>query len=319
VRTDPLIVDDVHRQLADSIARCCTRQGGATRAGSLDPGLWRGIAEIGVFELGHAGRASDVVAAGAALGRHGAYGPLAATLLAAALPELCGAPDAALVAAGSTFATIACDAAGDRSLVPWGPLAGVVLAIDERCTTVAVAEQSSVQEVVSMSGEQWGRARLDVGPSVPLAIDLLARCWLANAAWMIGAATDAIDALHDYLHHRRQFGRPLADFQAVSHPVAEAGVTLVASAAAVARAAERLDHDGDCSPAAAACVGAGPAALDATLIAHQAYGAIAFIEEGPLGMLAPRVREMASAPPAGGRLTGWLAAHVLDGAGGRLA
>ena len=61
------------------------------------------------------------------------------------------------------------------------------------------------------------------------------------AACSVGAAQGALDAAQRHLHERRQFGRPLADFQALQFKLADMATELVAARQMVRLAASKLD------------------------------------------------------------------------------
>jgi len=61
------------------------------------------------------------------------------------------------------------------------------------------------------------------------------------ATCSVGAAQGALDATQRYLHERRQFGKPLADFQALQFRLADMATELVAARQMVRLAASKLD------------------------------------------------------------------------------
>ncbi len=61
------------------------------------------------------------------------------------------------------------------------------------------------------------------------------------AACSVGAAQGALDAARGYLHERRQFGKPLASFQALQFKLADMVTELVAARQMVRLAASKLD------------------------------------------------------------------------------
>jgi alkylation response protein AidB-like acyl-CoA dehydrogenase len=61
------------------------------------------------------------------------------------------------------------------------------------------------------------------------------------AACSVGAAQGALTAAQKYLHERKQFGRPLADFQALQFKLADMATELVAARQMVRLAASKLD------------------------------------------------------------------------------
>jgi alkylation response protein AidB-like acyl-CoA dehydrogenase len=62
------------------------------------------------------------------------------------------------------------------------------------------------------------------------------------AACSVGAAQAALGAAQRHLHERKQFGRPLADFQALQFKLADMATELVAARQMVRLAASKLDH-----------------------------------------------------------------------------
>ena len=69
---------------------------------------------------------------------------------------------------------------------------------------------------------------------------------LANAAQAIGVAQAAIDDGVRYAREREQYGNPIARFQAVSHPLAEAQAEVAAARMLVYAAAHKRDVEGPC-------------------------------------------------------------------------
>jgi alkylation response protein AidB-like acyl-CoA dehydrogenase len=61
------------------------------------------------------------------------------------------------------------------------------------------------------------------------------------ATCSVGAAQGALDAARGYLHDRRQFGKPLASFQALQFKLADMATELVAARQMVRLAASKLD------------------------------------------------------------------------------
>ena len=110
----------------------------------------------------------------------------------------------------------------------------------------------------------------------------------ARAVQIAGAAGAALEMTLDYVRERRQFGRPLARFQAVQQHIAVAAAE-VAAAAQIARAAfaeldRGLDRD-DPFLVASAKIAAGRAGTLAAKAAHQFHGAMGYTAEYPLHRL----------------------------------
>ena len=110
----------------------------------------------------------------------------------------------------------------------------------------------------------------------------------ARAVQIAGAAGAALEMTLDYVRERRQFGRPLARFQAVQQHIAVAAAE-VAAAAQIARAAfgtldRGLDGGGPFLTAAAK-IATGRAGTLAAKAAHQFHGAMGYTAEYPLHRL----------------------------------
>jgi alkylation response protein AidB-like acyl-CoA dehydrogenase len=111
---------------------------------------------------------------------------------------------------------------------------------------------------------------------------------LAVAAIALGTAQRAIDYAADYANQRMAFGQPIAAFQGVSFPLAEAQMRIDASRLEVAAVAASLDA-GDLTLATDLVTGVGSAtayatgvAAEATRTAVQTLGGHGFITEHPV-------------------------------------
>ena len=107
------------------------------------------------------------------------------------------------------------------------------------------------------------------------------------ATCSVGAAQAALTAAARYMHERRQFGRPLADFQALQFKLADMATELVAARQMVRLAATRLDRsDRDAS---VYCAMAKRLATDLCFeVCNQAlqiHGGYGYIREYPLERL----------------------------------
>lgn len=106
-----------------------------------------------------------------------------------------------------------------------------------------------------------------------------ARGALCRAIQMEGAMARANELTLQYARDRKQFSRPLAQYQVIQSYLAAMAGELCATQAAVQRA---LAADGDVEASAVAKVRAGQAARVVTGHAHQVHGAIGFTREYPL-------------------------------------
>lgn len=107
------------------------------------------------------------------------------------------------------------------------------------------------------------------------------------ATCSIGAAQGALNAAQRYMHDRRQFGRPLADFQALQFKLADMATELVAARQMVRLAASKLDAghvDASvyCAMAKRFATDVGFEVCNQALQIHGGYG---YIREYPLERL----------------------------------
>ncbi|MFF7468670.1 acyl-CoA dehydrogenase family protein [Streptomyces sp. NPDC008092] len=112
--------------------------------------------------------------------------------------------------------------------------------------------------------------RVDPGEAVPLAAGRRALGW-----WLLGTGRAMLALAREHVLDRRQFGRPLASFQALRHRLAETYVALEGAEAALAAAAD------DTGSLLAKAV-AGRAALTTARHCQQALGGIGFTAEHAL-------------------------------------
>ncbi|MBV6760737.1 MULTISPECIES: acyl-CoA dehydrogenase family protein [Rhodococcus] len=270
-----------------------------------------GLTRIGIPEhLGGSGGTTDqarIVLRAAAY--HAARIPLAETLWLAA-PILADArmpiPDGPLTIANATGGDLRVHASRDGSSlrldgtlnrVPWARRATrIVIATDERVCLIE-PNTCTITEGENLAGEPRDDIRLDgvtidtddVG-TLPYRLNLRSRGALARSIQISGAAQRALDHSVEYAGQRTQFGRPIAQFQAVQQHLAqiagEATILDVSVASATRKAAERPDG----SPAIAAarinaCRGAGVVAE----LAHQIHGAIGTTHEHQLRLATTRL------------------------------
>ncbi|MDP3227516.1 MAG: acyl-CoA dehydrogenase family protein [Acidovorax sp.] len=107
------------------------------------------------------------------------------------------------------------------------------------------------------------------------------------ATCSVGAAQGALNAAQQYLHDRKQFGKPLASFQALQFKLADMATELVAARQMVRLAAAKLDagaRDAStyCAMAKRFATDAGFTVINDALQLHGGYG---YIREYPLERL----------------------------------
>jgi acyl-CoA dehydrogenase len=296
----------------DLFADHCTPERLARVEGRTDLDLWGLLAEAGFTLVGvdeQRGGSGGGVAEAAALlgvaGEHAAQVPLAeSTLLAGWLLALADLPQPGGIATtgegevaahqeGARWRLVGTvrrvPAARDASVV-------VVLAVaaDGGLVVAAVPiEQTQRVEGQNVAGEQRDDVLLDlVVPEVApvpatAARELRLRGALSRAVLIAGALDRAQALTIRYAGERRQFGRPLAAFQAIQQQIAQLDGEAAAAHAAVAGAVQQCDRAGFADPAsvfavAAAKIRTAQAASVGAAIAHQVHGALGMTREHAL-------------------------------------
>lgn len=291
-----LSYDDEQLALQESIDGYCRRSGTGPLFAWDDalPGtFWAGLGSLGVLQLGTAdggGGALEIAAAMETLGRHGAPGPLVGTFAATALLS-----DEEI---GPIFSGESLVSVGENGLFPWAPMASVFVEL-AGAEAWLVEPRGPIDQYETTGREPWGRFEPVRVRSLEPADVAATRAQIAAAAYLVGAAQELVNLAADYARDRMQFNKPIATFQAVSHPLAAAAVRLNASRVLTRGAAQRLDGDdpGADVSAAIARLSAVGSATAVAYQAHQLFGAMGFTLEGPVGHLSHRIRQVGLLPP----------------------
>ena len=244
----------------------------AWAGGDHEPGLdlLGKLAKIGVAEL--ADLPVEQVVVFEELGRHAVPGPLVESYAVA--PALGLTDDLATVA-----------------LPPHVPYA-----LDADVATPYVVDGEAVcrAEVGALlTSVDPARRLFEVRPGewVGTAEDVLDRGVLCQAAQLVGLGRGLLDQASEYVTQRRQFGRPVGEFQAVKHHLANVLVALEFARPLVHAAAVT----GETRDVSAARVAAADAAYLAARAALQVHGAIGFTREHALSWWLLKVRALRSA------------------------
>ncbi|MEZ5502328.1 MAG: acyl-CoA dehydrogenase [Halioglobus sp.] len=277
--------------------------------------LWRALAELGVFAPaapGHeeAGGAVAVCAIAEILGHHVFPGPLAATYLAIQVLDRQERDD---LINGRSLVSLS---SADSTLLPWGTAADLFLVVDGAHIARGHAP-ACIEPVPTLGGDTWGRALLKIDAGLPQSSRALALAAIATAAYMTGAAWRLLRDTSEHAGTRRQFGKTLGEFQAVSHPLADCAIAITA-AQTLARAAACSFDGADASRAETLAAGARwsaqRAGLATAFACHQVLGGIGITLEGPAFHITRRIRQLASTPPSGKREQALLLADTGLGA-----
>src|SRR3954470_1595572 len=126
----------------------------------------------------------------------------------------------------------------------------------------------------------------DVGKGYKVAIETLNEGRIGIGAQMIGLAQGAIDHTIAYTRERKQFGKPIAEFQAVQHQIARAATELEAARLLVYNAARLRDGGQPFLTEAAMCkIFSSEVAERTASLAVNLFGGNGFVKEYPVEKL----------------------------------
>ena len=241
---------------------------------------WPDVAELGIVELA-------VVAE--EMGYALAPSPLAATWAAKLLyPDLEGRGTVAMWDGDS----------GEKIAVPNADVADTVVVRDGERVFVVSASEASIEPAQALDST---RPLFTVRAEGGEAITPDERAWNAiavmAAAESVGVAERVMRMSVDYAKERKQFGRPIGSYQAVSHACAQMFLETEGARNVVYWAAWALDHDPEAAPLAthAAKAYASDAAVNVCRSALQVHGGIGFTWEHDLHLFLKRAEANAHA------------------------
>lgn len=263
--------------------------------------LWRDLAEVGVFypaAPGHdAGGALELCAIAETLGHHVFPGPVTATCIAI---QVLDEESAAGLLDGTTLVSLS---SADSTLLPFGTEADLYLVADDNGIKLA-HPPGQVKPVATLGGENWGRALLKTEKVLPGSGRGLLIGNIVTAAYLAGTAWHLLNDASEHAATRKQFGKTLGEFQAVTHPLADCAIALTGAKTLARAAACSFDSDeiGESeSLGAGALVTARRAALKTAFTCHQVFAGIGVTLEGPVFHITRRIRQLVSSPPVGSR------------------
>ncbi|MFF3227804.1 acyl-CoA dehydrogenase family protein [Nocardia suismassiliense] len=255
-------------------------------------------------ELGGVGAEPiDLVVAFVELGRAAAPGPLVET--AAAIPALLQAlPDKSLAqrwlsgfAEGTALGTIAFASPEQGRVALDADSAEVVLIADGAQVHTAhrtglVRSIDPARRLFSVAADELVAEGDEVPDAVAVAFDTGA---LACAAQLLGAGRALLDAATGYAKQRKQFGKPIGEFQAVKQKLADVLIGLDLAEPLLYRAALTMGEATRGRDVSAAVLACGDAAHQAARAALQVHGAIGYTAEYDLSLWLTKVTALRSA------------------------
>jgi alkylation response protein AidB-like acyl-CoA dehydrogenase len=126
----------------------------------------------------------------------------------------------------------------------------------------------------------------EVGKGYKVAMETLNEGRIGIGAQMVGAAQGALDYTLKYVQERKQFGKPIADFQAVQHQLARAATDLAAARLMVYSAARLRDRGQSFLMQAAMCkLFSSEMAERVTSLAINLLGGYGYVKDYPVEKL----------------------------------
>lgn len=298
-----LELTDEQRWLAESVDELLAR----TRADDV----WASLGEFGAFDVGEDGLgAVELALIARGLGAQLARVPYADSAAVHFVVDLDGAavvpclaepgrryapsePATALVDGRVTGEKVAAPhaAAAELFAVPAAQADGVVLAIVSARQAV-IEPQPTLDETLAPARVRFDGAEVEriAGGAETIHAVASAAAVLVSAE-AVGAAGSLLELARDYAAQRRQFGRPIAGFQALRHVLADMYVQLESAWSSVLYAAASLDED-EPDARRTAAIAKAYAARATQQVAHgalQVFGGIAFTAEHPAHLYLRRI------------------------------
>ncbi len=278
---DALIEDTAERIFSDRIDKAMLERAETTLPGTIGEfpaALWETVRDAGLHLVGSPDTGTDYGDLFGLLkvaGRHAVPLPLAEILLANA------------VTGDGEAGAITTIAAADN-VAPWARAADRVLTIDGE-----LAREFAVEPGANLAGEARDRVVVQNPVRIAAPDRLHERLALSRAALTAGALERILAYAVAYATERRQFGRPIAKFQAVQNSLAvlagEVAAAVCACDGAVAAVESALPGPRQTDEIAVAKARCGEAAGIAAEIAHQVHGAMGFTHEHGLHHFTRRV------------------------------
>jgi alkylation response protein AidB-like acyl-CoA dehydrogenase len=198
------------------------------------------------------------------------------------------------IASGDVRGTVGVLAGGEARLVPDGDSADVIVLVGPDGGTVVEASAAEVEPIETMDNtRRFARVRADGGE--PLDGDPAAgmdRVAAALAAELTGVSQRAMEMAVEYARDRKQFGRPIGSYQAVSHKCAQMLLEVEGSRSAAYYAGWTADAEPDSLPLAASMAKsyASDAGWRVTAASLQVHGGIGFTWEHDLHFFLKRAK-----------------------------
>jgi hypothetical protein len=202
-------------------------------------------------------------------------GTLPGPVLEAYLAVASGCSDAAAALHANEVVASVCNRTRGSHAVGWGHVAA--LTVSQLDGTVLA--RSPLPRVEMSYAIPHGWLEAEVGCTAADVLDV--QRWVAGAALLTGLSLGAIDHAREHVSARRQFGRPLGEFEAVQLPLAESFAYAEGMRLTTLDAAWRVSVDDPYAAAAAALawIWCDRAAHRVADVCHQSFGASGFCDD----------------------------------------
>ncbi|HTO40594.1 MAG TPA: acyl-CoA dehydrogenase family protein [Rhizomicrobium sp.] len=289
-------MNELRTLLADTTARVL-----ADAKGKSPAEIWPAITEAGLPKVltseesgGFGGTWEDALVVIEACGHHATTAPLPEAILAAHLAQTAklDSPDAMVtIATHAQGALSGTNFTGTLRFVPWGRDAAHVLTAEDGKLLLLNTADAKIEPHQNPASEPRDTLHFTNAPvqTASFQTNLFADLALLRTAQIAGALAHALDLSVQYTKERQQFGRALAQFQAIQQQLAILAEETAAAGMAAAAAFRARDQGDAGFEIAAAKLRANRAARTATGIAHQVHGAMGFTAEYSLHPLTTRL------------------------------
>jgi alkylation response protein AidB-like acyl-CoA dehydrogenase len=151
---------------------------------------------------------------------------------------------------------------------------------------LGIRASSTCELILEQCRVPRGHVLGEVGQGYKVAIETLNEGRIGIGAQMVGLAQGALDHAIKYTKERKQFGKAIADFQAVQHQLAQAATDLEAARLMVYNAARLRDAGSSFVTQAAMCkLFASQIAERVTSLAVNLFGGYGFVKDYPVEKL----------------------------------
>ena len=306
---DQTILADEFRKFFSSESSMERVRAAEDNSGGFDRKLWNSLGEMGALAMRLPGEdgfgtfEAGLVALEA--GRQLASGPLVEAMLAARVLALLDGPEDLIATAstGETVLTLALhDARDGMQIVPGGAVADAIVTLsgDE----VRLLRNSGSDNPANLGGQPLARIDLSGAGEIVASGREARNAFLATleewkiltAAWLAGSGLRALELAGEYAKEREQFGRPIATFQAVSHPLADMAAEMTGADMAWRWAIAEIAQHGERAQAAApmAFWFAAQASSQAVYRAQHTFGGYGLALEYDIQLYVRRARAAAA-------------------------